>query len=54
MKKVYVCLLFTLLSAIMAGCAKDAESISAEDSSVLMSEEGGVLDDNRTVTLMTA
>lgn len=51
MKKVYVCLLFTLLSAIMAGCAKDAESISAEDSSVLMSEEGGVLDDNRTVTL---
>ena len=41
MKKAYVCLLFTLLSAIMTGCAKDEESISAEDSSILMSEEGG-------------
>jgi len=35
----------------MAGCAKDEESISAENSSVLMSEEGAVLDNSRDVTL---
>ena len=51
MKKAYVCLLFTLLSAIMAGCAKDEQSISAEDSSVFISEEGGVLDNDRAVIL---
>ncbi len=51
MKKIGVCLLFTLLSAIIAGCAKDTENISAENSSVLMSEEGAVLDNNSTVTL---
>ncbi len=48
MKKVWSCLLFTLLSAIMAGCAKDTENISAGNSSVLMSEEGTVLDNTDT------
>lgn len=50
MKKIGVCLLFTLLLAIMAGCAKDAENISAGDGSVLMSE-GGAWDNNSAVTL---
>lgn len=49
MKKVYGCLLFTLLSAIMTGCAKEEENIFAEDSSVFISEEGAVMDNNRTV-----
>ena len=44
--------MFTLLSAIMTGCAKDEESISAEDSSVLMSEEGAVLDDDSTILIV--
>lgn len=51
MKKVWSCLLFTLLSAIIAGCAKDADNVSVEDSSALMSEEGAILDNNRAVTL---
>ncbi len=51
MKKIWVCLLFTLLSSILAGCAKDAGNISAGDSSVIMSEEGDVWDTNSLVTL---
>lgn len=43
MRKMRVCLLFTLLAAIMAGCAKGTENISVGNSSVL--------DYNREVTL---
>lgn len=51
MRKIVSYLLFALLSAIIAGCAKEEENISIENSSALMSEEGAILDNNRDVTL---